>query len=205
VETMQEPKRQPEPPEKEKSERELERERLYRKSDKLRAPKEEEVDWDDPTLGMDSDELQAYYKDKLEKEKGETQLSRRKETMEKIYGKTTPTPEPVRKYDTEEEVIANHVRSRYPDLSDADWKAINKPSFYKTDSELMRLRARVLETDVQADLDAIVDRAVSLLAMKKERAERSAYVDFLKRSRSPNNEAEEAARLHKFMQQRSKV
>jgi hypothetical protein len=188
---MQEPRKQPEVPARQKSFQELERERICAESDKLRAPKEEETDWNDPTLCMDSDELQAYYKGKLEKETKETQLDRRNAVMNRIYAKDAPPAEGPDDKVTEEEAWSA-FRERHPELTKADCDLINSEKFYGQDPELLGLKAEAWANPGSPSVaEKVLDRAAEILATKRKEAERRAYVNLMMRDRTP----EDAGRL----------
>jgi len=202
VETMQEPRKQKDPPVRVKTERELERERIYGEYDKAH-PKELEItDPDDFRYYMDADELKAHYAEKLaeDKKKGESFQDRAKAARERINANAKPEPEEAETLYFQEDVAAAYTefRERHPDITDADWKAMNDENFILRAPDVAELRSKLNSSNSKADFDRLLERAVDGYKVAKKNREDARYVEWMARQRSPRDDGE-LAKMRNFM------
>jgi Xaa-Pro aminopeptidase len=197
---MQQPRKQPEPPVRGKSERELERERIYGEYDKAH-PKELEItDPDDFRYYMDSDELKAHYAEKLaeDKKKGESFQDRAKATRNRLHAR--PEPEEAETFFDQNDVAQAYTefRQRHPDITDADWKAMNDDSFILRAPDVVELRSKLNSSNSRADFDRLLERAADGYKTAKKNREDARYVEWMARQRSPRDDGE-LAKMRNFM------
>jgi hypothetical protein len=207
---MQEPRKQPDPPAREKSVQDLERERIADEYDKRnrKGIYGETTDPDSDEYYLDPAEKAQLYSEKLAAEKGETAQGRRKEVMERVYGKGEAEPEADDDaYDLRptDQAAFEEFQERHPELSEADWKAMNKETFILTAPDLVELREKARASGSKADIERLLERAADAYATAKQAAERRAYVQY-RQSQQPHNRInDEVMKMHKFMEKRSKV
>jgi hypothetical protein len=191
METTQGIKRQPEPPAREKSVQQIERDRIYGEYAKLH-PKEVVIDDpDDPRYYMDAEEMKEFDQKKLAAEKGESFQDRMRAERERIFSKDAPPVEGPDDIVTESEAW-EQFRGRHPELTKADCDLINSEKFHGSDPELLGLKAEAWANPGSPSVAAkVLDRAAEILARKRKEADDRAYVNLLMRDRMP----EDAGRL----------
>lgn len=164
-------------------------------------------DPDSPHYYETPEEIEAGWEEKKKKEMEDSPLTHRKEVMERIYSKDAPQPEPEAEYDYgsgADEAFAEFMEA-HPDITEADWKAMNKETFILTSPDLVELREKARASGSKADVARLLERAADGYATAKQKAERKAYVEY-RQSQQPHNRIDdEAMKMHKFMQKRSKV
>jgi hypothetical protein len=194
METTQGIKRQPEPPAREKSVQQIERDRIYGEYAKLHPKAVEIEDPDDPRYYMDQNEIREFERKKLAAEKGESFQDRMRAERERIFSRDAPPVEGPDDIVTEEEAWAA-FRERHPELSAKDCELINSEKFYGKDPELLGLKAEAWANPGSPSVSAkVLDRAAEILARKRKEADDRAYVNLMMRDRHP----EDAGRLARF-------
>jgi hypothetical protein len=203
MDAMQGQRKQPEPVVREKSFQQLERDRIGREYEKLHTLEVVIDDPDDPRYYMDVDEIREFEKKKLAAEQGKTQQDRRAEVIKHIYAKDAPQPEPEEEanpFDDRPAVQAAYedFRARHPDITDADWKAMNDERFILSAPDVPELRKKMNASGSRADMDRVLERAADAYATAKVNRERSRYVEWLQRRRDPVGDAG-LAKMNQFM------
>jgi hypothetical protein len=189
METTQGIKRQPEPPAREKSVQQIERDRIYGEYAKLHPKAVEIEDPDDPRYYMDQNEIREFERKKLAAEKGESFQDRMRAERERIFSNDAPPVEGPDDIVTESEAWAA-FRERHPELSSEDCKLLDSDKFHKSDPELLGLKAEAWANPGSPSVAAkVLDRAADILAAKRKEQDRRAYVQFMAKSRMPDDSA----------------
>ena len=210
METKQEPRKQKDPPAREPSVQEIERDRIRDAYDKRHGKGiyAETTDPDSDEYYLDPAEKRELYNEKSTAEKGKTQTDHRKEVIEKVYGKGQTEPEADEDaYDLRptDQAAFDEFRERHPELLEADWMAMNKETFILAAPDLVELRRRARESGSKDDIAYLLERAADAYATAKQKAERKAYVEY-RQSQQPHNRInDEVMKMHKFMEKRGKV
>lgn len=206
METRQEPRKQKDPPAREKSFQDLKREKIYADYRKLHPEEVVIDDPDDPRYYMDADEIREFEKKKLEAEEGKTWLDHSQETRARIEAKHTPEPEEVEPdYDDGRPVAYRALDlfiQRNPQFAkERNFKELTNTAIHSMHPDIFLLREKFNRTGNREDADALFRRAAEIAPGEKAEKERAAYVRSVMRSRSPMDENAVDARIKKSMKE----
>ena len=168
------------------------RARIYAEYAKRNPPPMTEIDDpDDPRYYMDADEIREFEEKKLAAGRGKTQQDHRAETMEKIYAKNAPEPEPEEEpnpFDDRpaaQQAIDSFLNKNPEYTREAAWKTLRKTVMESTHPDVYALREKFNKTERPADCEALLARSAEIAPGEKLETDRRAAFAKMAKDRSP--------------------